>query len=336
MNVRCVIQKLPSNFKSTLRSFYRQLKTTTDVKGKSNDILYNLLVSPIKEDLNTHIVFIADKMFAQLPFESLKQNGKYLVEDYFINYHYSLNLWRQSINDDASFSDVANKICAVAPGFKKGILTESIKPIRSALSDSIGKIYRDNLLMELKSSLEEVKQIEQICKSQNIDIIALRGQDATEKEFRSVINESNIFHFATHSIALRKNPHMSGLFLYQNKMDKNNYLNDGFLSLDELFGLNVKAKLIILSSCDSGKGIIQKGEGIIALPRGFLYAGTPNVIASLWKVHDEKTKDLMVGFYKYLLVNKCSYSEALSLSKRDCIKKGFIPMDWASFILIGK
>ena len=72
----------------------------------------------------------------------------------------------------------------------------------------------------------------------------------------------------------------------------------------------------------------------MALPRGFMFAGVPNVIASLWSVQDERTQELMEAFYSYLLEGN-SYSEALRLAKLDSIKKGSLPMDWAGFILIG-
>jgi len=94
--------------------------------------------------------------------------------------------------------------------------------------------------------------------------------------------------------------------------------------------------LVVLSACKSGYGKVEKGEGVISLPRSFLFNGVPNVIASLWKVHDERTKDLMVAFYKHLLEDKVSYAEALRLAKLDCIKKGFLPLDWAGFVLIGE
>ncbi len=95
-----------------------------------------------------------------------------------------------------------------------------------------------------------------------------------------------------------------------------------------------KANLVVLSACNSGVGALAEGEGVLSLPRGFIYAGVPNVMASLWKIHDKKTKDLMVSFYEHLVAGE-SYPRALQLAKLDCIKKGFLPVDRAGFIFIG-
>jgi len=112
--------------------------------------------------------------------------------------------------------------------------------------------------------------------------------------------------------------------------------SDAYIFADELFSLKTDANLVVLSSCNSGDGILEKSEGINSLQKNFLLAGVPNVIASFWKVHDEKTKDLMVAFYKYLLKDNVSYAEALRLAKLECIENGFLPLDWAGFILIGE
>ena len=87
-------------------------------------------------------------------------------------------------------------------------------------------------------------------------------------------------------------------------------------------------------ACNTGTGEIAEGEGVLALPRGFILSGVPNVISTLWKVHDEKTKDLMTSFYHHLLAGN-TYAEALRLAKLDAIEKGVLPLDWAGGVLTG-
>jgi CHAT domain-containing protein len=72
----------------------------------------------------------------------------------------------------------------------------------------------------------------------------------------------------------------------------------------------------------------------MALPRALIFAGVPNVVASLWNVNDTKTSDLMLLFYRHLL-DGVSYAEALRQAKLDCISRGFLPLNWAGFVLIG-
>jgi CHAT domain-containing protein len=103
-------------------------------------------------------------------------------------------------------------------------------------------------------------------------------------------------HIATHGHADLKNPRNSGLFLVPDGKD------DGFLFMDEIFDLDLHADLVVLSACKTGVGEVVKGEGVMALPRGFIHAGAANVVASMWKVHDERTKELMIAFYQYLLI----------------------------------
>jgi len=111
---------------------------------------------------------------------------------------------------------------------------------------------------------------------------------------------------------------------------------DGILYSEEIFTLDLDARLVVLSACESGLGKIKKGEGILSLTRGFLYAGADNVIASLWQVADESTSELMINFYKSLLENK-TISASLREAKINLIRnrKYSYPLEWAPFVLIG-
>jgi len=113
---------------------------------------------------------------------------------------------------------------------------------------------------------------------------------------------------------------------------------DGFLHTNEVFNLNLNADLVVLSACETGLGKLRNGEGMIGISRGFLFAGVPSLVASLWQVDDESTAIIMKGFYEYLKkgLNK---SQALRHAKLDYIaaspNQGKDPYYWAPFILSG-
>jgi|GEM_PF-3515671 len=293
------------------------------------DLFYTKLIKPFEEQLSgkEQLYIIADEKLGELPFELFTDdNHKYLVEKSAINYYYSaknINLKSYSLPDN---------FFAIAPGFEKNKNFCSQNITREAMRslDIFAKDHDRSMLVPLAHSIEEVNEIDNLFTGKNISSKILTGDQALENQFKKNYENKKLIHIATHSIS--NNPYESGLFFtYTANGD-----DDGFLRLPELYQMNFNADLVVLSACKTGTGEILDGEGVMALPRGFIYAGVPNVIASLWKVHDKKTKDLMVAFYKHLLEGKVSYAEALRLAKLDCIEKGFLPLDWAGFILIGE
>ena len=107
-----------------------------------------------------------------------------------------------------------------------------------------------------------------------------------------------------------------------------------------MYNLQLNSELVVLSACETGLGKISKGEGIIGLSRALLYAGTKNLVVSLWEVPDLSTSELMIGFYKNMLDNdqKNSISKYLRQAKLKMIDEGTYshPYYWSPFILIGK
>ena len=113
---------------------------------------------------------------------------------------------------------------------------------------------------------------------------------------------------------------------------------DGILYLGEVYNLNLNADLVVLSACETGLGKIARGEGLIGLTRGFLYAGAQNLLVSLWQVNDASTSQLMIDFYRNML-NGESKPTALREAKLALIEndpKYAGPYYWAPFVLIGK
>ena len=108
------------------------------------------------------------------------------------------------------------------------------------------------------------------------------------------------------------------------------------LFANETFDLDLNADLVVLSCCESGIGKFVKGEGMMAMTRGFFYSGARNVLFSLWKVYDRQTSDLMLNFYQNVLRGK-TYSSALRRSKLRMIADRLtaFPSKWSGFILVG-
>ena len=112
---------------------------------------------------------------------------------------------------------------------------------------------------------------------------------------------------------------------------------DGFLQTYEIAYLDLASDMVVLSACETGLGRLTSGEGVVGLWRAFLYAGTDSLVVSMWKVSDYSTKELMVRFYRHLIHDEVSRSEALRSAQLEMMqRKGFgHPFHWAAFTLIG-
>ena len=145
-----------------------------------------------------------------------------------------------------------------------------------------------------------------------------------------------IVHFATHGIVDNQNPGLSGLML--SLYDDKGQAQDGFLRLHDIYNLHLPAELIVLSACSTALGKQVKGEGLTGLVRGFLYAGAKRVVASLWKVDDEATGELMRRFYVEMLQTKRSPAAALRQAQLEMWRQDRwqAPFYWAAFSLQGE
>ncbi|MEG4391339.1 CHAT domain-containing tetratricopeptide repeat protein, partial [Microcoleus sp. BROC3] len=167
--------------------------------------------------------------------------------------------------------------------------------------------------------------------SQKIDFSASRTT-ATDGSLANY----QIVHFATHGIANNKNPELSGIVM-STVDDKGNLVN-GFLRLTDIFNLKLAANLVVLSACQSGMGQNIKGEGMVGLTRGFMYAGAQRVAVSLWNVDDEGTAVLMQKFYQKMVQQKLAPAAALRAAQMEMMqqKKWQSPYYWAAFTLQGE
>jgi CHAT domain-containing protein/Tfp pilus assembly protein PilF len=153
----------------------------------------------------------------------------------------------------------------------------------------------------------------------------------------SEFSQYRIVHLATHGLLDSVHPELSGVVL--SLVDKRGEPQDGFLRLHDIYNLRLSAELVVLSACQSALGKEIKGDGLVSVTRGFMYAGAPRVVASLWKVDDAATADLMARFYAGMLGSgglrpaAALRSAQLTLAKE---RRWQAPYYWAPFVLQGE
>lgn len=187
----------------------------------------------------------------------------------------------------------------------------------------------------LPYSLEEAKGIFSLIPADS-GMLAVGFKANRAMATNPAIGDYRIVHFATHAILNDKHPQFSSLVL--SMIDERGQPQDGFLWLQDIYNMNLPVDLVVLSACRTGIGKEVRGEGLIGLTRGFLYAGAPTVIASLWKVDDEATAALMKSFYRHMLKEHRSIATALRLAKIDVMQareQWRAPYYWAGFVLHG-
>jgi CHAT domain-containing protein len=162
------------------------------------------------------------------------------------------------------------------------------------------------------------------------------GAQATEERARSIGKDVPLIHYACHAYVNQRFPLDSALVFTIPEDPKPGQAN-GLLQAWEIFeSVRIDADLVTLSACDSGLGKEMGGEGLVGLTRAFQYAGARSVLASLWKVEDESTAELMQRFYGHLKAGKTK-DEALRMAQIDRIRStgSSQPRGWAAFHLIG-
>ena len=154
--------------------------------------------------------------------------------------------------------------------------------------------------------------------------------------FETELDRYRIIHFATHGLLDSQNPGLSGIVL--SLLDDEGNSVDGFLRLHDIYNLKLNADLVVLSACNTALGKEVRGEGLIGLTRGFMYAGAPRVVASLWKVDDAATVYLMSVFYRKMLADNLRPAAALRAAQIEMMKqpRWRSPYYWAPFVLQGE
>ncbi len=298
--------------------------------------LYQKLLGPVKDHITgKELLIVPDAQLSLVPFDALLtektsniRSGDYaslpyLIKKHAVMYGYSSYLiFRKRSKEMVQSSG----FLGMAPVFDQTADTLSV----------FKKLTKTNTIPPLMSSLEEVKGIYKVISANPVmkadSHIYLRSQ-ATEAKLKSPeISKYRYIHLATHAYVNEKKPGLSGILFYPAKKDSD---DDGILYTGDIYNLNLNARLVVLSACETATGQMVRGEGIIGFSRAFLYAGAKNVIVSIWNVSDRSSPDLMIKFYRHLMVNE-DVAHSLQQAKIEMIqeKRYSMPVYWASMIQI--
>ncbi|HKQ74322.1 MAG TPA: CHAT domain-containing protein [Blastocatellia bacterium] len=168
----------------------------------------------------------------------------------------------------------------------------------------------------------------------NLKALGFRANRGTAT--RAELGRYRYLHFATHGLLDSERPTLSALVL--SLVDERGAPQDGFLRAHEIYNLNLPAELVVLSACRTGLGKDIKGEGLVGLTRGFMYAGAARVVVSLWSVNDKATSELMSNFYQKIFKDGQSPAAALRSAQVEMWRQRQwqTPYYWAAFILQGE
>jgi CHAT domain-containing protein len=288
-----------------------------DLRKMSAD-LYENLISPVESflDKNRKLCIVPDKILNVLPYSSLisPRTERYLIEDYSLLFVPSSTLFiRSTENAEGKGEKRAERLLSVGnPAFDQSVFK----------------------LPDLSSARDEAQAIIAIYGGG----ISLVGKDAKKESLLKEIERSDVVHLATHYVTDERSPMLSRLILA--KSSNSNDEADSTLALHEVYRLKLsKARLVVLSACQTTAEQYYNGEGAVGLSHAFESVGVPLVVSSLWQANSDTTAKLMVRFHSLRKMPRASTIDALREAQIDMLrsfdKRLQHPYYWAAFILGG-
>jgi len=282
--------------------------------------LYDLLIKPIvahlPADPTAHVIFIPQDELFLVPFAALQDPaGSYLIKDHTLLAAPSIQVLQLTHQQYQSQSGGNQAALVVGdPTMPKITVKVGTLPIQ---------------LPDLAGAKQEALEVAQILHTK-----ALTGNEATKATVLPQLATARMVHLATHGLI----DDFRGLGVpgaIALAPAGNGELNDGLLTANEILDMKLKAELVVLSACDTGRGRVT-GDGVIGLSRSLIAAGVPSVLVSLWSVPDAPTAELMTTFYRSLQQQKGDKAQALRQAMLTTMKTHPNPKDWAAFTLIGE
>jgi len=251
--------------------------------NETSAVLYKQLIEPLLPHITgKELIIVPHDVLHYLPFHALiGPDGHYLIEKYPVYYLSSASL------------------------------LQFVKEKRKAGGDKV-LAFGNPDLGDPEKNLEYAELEAQEVKAAYPQSSVFLKKDASEEKSKSLSPTHDILHFATHAQLNEDDPLSSAVLLAKGGKE------DGRLEVREIFGMDLKANLVVLSGCETGLGKLSTGDELVGLTRAFIYAGTPSVVASLWSVDDSSTAHLMASFYRNL--KTMSKVEALRQAQLELIR----------------
>jgi CHAT domain-containing protein/tetratricopeptide (TPR) repeat protein len=317
--------------------FRRQLAERDLLFGGAARALYDLLLAPARVQLGGRaaLVIVPDDALWELPFQALQSPaGRYVLEDHAVSYTPSLSVARavalRRRGRPLKPSSVANLLAFGNP--QPGGTAVPAEP-GGMMSGGAGA------LPEAERQVRTLGQLYGVAHSR-----VYTGVEAREDRFKAEAGRYRILHLAAHGVLNDASPMYSHIVLSRGATDA---AEDGLLETWELMNLDLNAEMVVLSACETARGSVRPGEGMVGLSWGFFVAGSPTTLVSQWKVDSSATTELMLSFYRHLKAGAGGPEALRSLppSKAAALREASIklisderyahPFYWAGFVLIG-
>jgi len=288
--------------------------------------LYDMVLGPMRSALSgkTSLIVVPDGMLWNLPFQALQgSDGRYLIEDVAVSYAPSVTVLRETMRTRADRPAAAALLAFGNPAIDRGaeaVVRDSSHPTRGGFAP-------------LPETEHEVQQLAPIYGASSRVYV---GADAREDRWKAEASSYRVVHLATHGVVDNASPLYSHLMLARSPSGGD---DDGLLEAWEIMNTPLRADLVVLSACETARGRVAAGEGVIGLMWAVFVAGSPATLVSQWQVDSASSTALMVAFHREWSDGQRNMSKARALQKASLKvlhTGGFShPFYWAGFILVG-
>jgi CHAT domain-containing protein len=301
-----------SSFYADIKQF-RRLLSMPSPSGNARDAfeafqktgyrLYQKIIEPIQPFLISNKLLISpDNILSYIPFETIPTGPSsgdrilynkipYLMNKFDISYTYSVTFMAESMKRETRFS---NRLIAFAPSYSEPIDIGTVLMNRQ---------ITNGILSDLPYAKQEAEYVSALTNGKLYE-----NDAANETVYKNESGKYDIIHLAMHTILNDKDPMYSTLIFSPDK----DSTDDRFLKTYEVYSIPLRAKMVVLSSCNSGSGYLYSGEGILSLARGFMYSGSESVVMAMWEIEDRSGTEIVKRFYDNL---KKGYSKSSALRK---------------------
>jgi len=292
--------------------------------------IYRKILEPLRKYLISDKLLISpDNILSYIPFETipyeefkgddiLYRELPYMMNEFRISYAYSATVLAESVKKMTV--SMSNSLIAFAPVYTRPINIDSVLQTRQVRLSGIN---------DLPFARQEAEYVSELTEG-----TLCINDGATEMRFKAEAHNYDIIHLAMHTVLNDQFPMHSKMLFYQAA----DSVEDGNLNTYEVYNIPLKAKMVILSSCNTGSGKLNSGEGILSLARGFIYSGSQSVVMSMWEIEDRSGTEIVKDFYKYLKKGEIK-SDALRKARQNFLKKADMlrshPYFWSALVIYG-